>query len=126
MPEEKTVMIIEDDRFLSSLIKTRLEKEGYKVSQAFDGGEAIEALKQANPKPNLIILDLIMPKSNGFEVLEYTSVDPELNKTPIIVLSNLAQESDVEKTRQLGATEFFVKVRISVDDIAKKVKSMIG
>jgi len=122
----KAVMVIEDDKFLSSLIKTRLEGDGYKVLQSFNGEEAIEAIKDGKSKPDLIILDLIMPKLSGFEVLEAFSTNPELNKIPVIVLSNLAQDSDIEKASRLGATEFFVKIRISVDDLAKKVKSMIG
>ena len=85
-------MIIEDDRFLSSLIKARLEKDGLEVKQAFDGEEAIQALKQS--KPDLVVLDLIMPRVTGFEVLEAISLDPELHKIPIVILSNLAQDSD--------------------------------
>jgi CheY-like chemotaxis protein len=124
MPEPKMVMIIEDDEFLSSLIKTRLEKINYKVLQAFDGEEALELLKKN--KPDLILLDIIMPKLSGFEVLEAISMDPELGKAPIVILSNLAQEGDIEKARRLGASEFFVKVRISVDDLVKKVNSILG
>ncbi len=119
----KKVMIIEDDRFLSSLIKARLEKEDFIVLQAFDGEEAIRLLKQE--KPSLIILDLIMPKVTGFEVLEAISMDPEQNQTPIVVLSNLAQDSDVAKAKSLGATEYFVKVRVSIDDVIQKVKTIL-
>jgi DNA-binding response OmpR family regulator len=124
MPLGKKVMIIEDDRFLSSLIKARLEKEGFEVEQAFDGEEAIQALKQI--KPGLVVLDLIMPRVTGFEVLEAISLDPELHKIPIVILSNLAQDSDVAKAKSLGATEYFVKVRVSIDDVVNKVKSILG
>ncbi|MBU6501017.1 MAG: response regulator [Patescibacteria group bacterium] len=122
MPNKKTVMLIEDDKFLSSLVKARLEKEGYGVMQAFDGADALELLKQS--RPELIIMDLIMPKVSGFEVLESISLNPELNKTPVIVLSNLAQDSDIEKARRFGAVEFFVKIRVSIDDLVKKVKTI--
>lgn len=124
MPSGKSVMIIEDDRFLSSLIKARLEKDGFEVKQAFDGEEAIQALKQI--KPGLVVLDLIMPRVTGFEVLETISLDPELHKIPIVILSNLAQDSDVAKAKSLGATEYFVKVRVSIDDVIQKVKSILG
>ena len=120
---ESKIMIIEDDRFLSSLIKARLEKDGFNVLQAFDGEEALRLLKQE--KPNLIVLDLIMPRVTGFEVLEAISISPELNKTPVVILSNLAQDSDVAKAKSLGAMEYFVKVRVSIDDVINKVKSIL-
>jgi DNA-binding response OmpR family regulator len=119
----KQVMIIEDDRFLSSLIRARLEKDGLGVVQAFDGEEALELLKKE--KPGLFVLDLIMPKVSGFEVLEAISLNPEMNKTPVIILSNLAQDSDIEKARRLGATEYFVKIRVSIDDLVNKVESIL-
>ncbi len=122
MPERR-ITLIEDDRFLSSLIKARLEKEGFIVTQAFDGEEAIKVLRQS--KPSLIVLDLIMPKVTGFEVLETISLNPELTGTPVVILSNLAQDSDVQKAKSLGATEYFVKVRVSIDDVIKKVNTIL-
>jgi PleD family two-component response regulator len=124
MPEElKRVLIIEDDKFLSSLIKVHLEKEGFLVVQAFDGEEAIELLK--TERPSIIVTDLIMPKVMGFEILQTISMIPELQDVPIIILSNLAQDSDIEKAKQYGVKEYFVKVKISVDDIVKKIKESI-
>jgi two-component system phosphate regulon response regulator PhoB len=115
-------MIIEDDHFLSSLMKARLEKEGFAVAQAFDGEEAIELLKQQLPA--LIILDLIMPKVTGFEVLQMISITPQLDKVPVVILSNLAQDSDIEKAQQLGAKEYFIKVKVSIDDLITKIKAL--
>lgn len=122
--EAKKIMIVEDDRFLSSLIKARLEKDGFSAMQAFDGEEAIQKLKQGE-RPNLIILDLIMPKVTGFEVLQTISILPGFENTPVVILSNLAQESDIEKARQLGAKEYFVKVKISIDDLIGKIKLLM-
>lgn len=119
----KTIMVVEDDRFLSSLIKARLEKDGFSVAQAFDGEEAVASLK--SERPNLVILDLIMPKVTGFEVLQMISITPGLERTPVVILSNLAQESDIQKARQLGAREYFVKVKISIDDLIGKIKSLV-
>jgi len=125
MPDApKAIMIIEDDRFLSSLMKARLEKDGFAVIQAFDGEEAIALFKEKTP--NLIILDLIMPKVTGFEVLQTISITPQLEKIPVVILSNLAQDSDIEKARQLGAKEYFVKVKVSIDDLVGRVKSLVG
>ncbi len=120
----RKIMVIEDDRFLSSLIKARLEKEGFVVIQAFDGEEALQTLKQE--RPNLIILDLIMPKLTGFEVLQSISMSPGLEKIPVVILSNLAQASDIEKARELGAKEYFVKVKISIDDLIGKIKTLVA
>ncbi|HVO28358.1 MAG TPA: response regulator [Candidatus Paceibacterota bacterium] len=122
--EAKSIMIIEDDRFLSSLMKARLEKDGFSVIQAFDGEEAIQLFKQKTP--SLIILDLVMPKVTGFEVLQTISIMPQLSKVPVVILSNLAQDSDIEKARQLGAREYFVKVKVSIDDLVGRVKSLLN
>lgn len=119
----KKILVIEDDHFLSSLIKARLEKDGFNVLQSFDGEEAIQQLKQ--DRPDLVILDLIMPKVTGFEVLQMISITPGLDKVPVVILSNLAQDSDIEKARQLGAREYFVKVKISIDDLIGKIKTLV-
>jgi CheY-like chemotaxis protein len=123
MAVERNIFIVEDDRFLSSLIKARLEKDGYVTTQAFDGEEALNILKQV--KPDLVVLDLIMPKLSGFEVLEAIAMDPLLNRIPVVILSNLAQESDILKAKQLGATEYFVKIKVSIDDLVNKIRSVL-
>jgi len=119
----KRILAIEDDRFLSSLIKARLEKEGLEVIQAFDGEEALVWLKQN--KPDLIVLDLIMPKVSGFDFLEKISVDPDLSRVPVMILSNLGQESDIEKVKRLGAVKYFVKINTSIDDMVNNVKELL-
>lgn len=125
MPEgAPKVLIAEDDHFLSSLLKARLEKEGFVVKTVFDGGEALNYLKEF--QPDLIILDLIMPSVSGFEMLEQTSIDPQYNKIPVIILTNLGQEEDIQKAKQLGAVEYLVKARSSVEDIAAAVKNHIN
>ncbi len=121
--DSKKIMVVEDDRFLSSLIKARLEKEGFGILQAFDGQEALDMLK--TERPQLVILDLIMPKVTGFEVLQTISITPELDKVPVVILSNLAQDSDIAKAQQLGAREYFVKVKVSIDDLIGKIKSLV-
>ena len=124
MSAGKKVLIIEDDSFLSSLIKARLEKEGLAVIQAFDGEEGLQILRKE--RPNLIVLDLIMPKVSGFEVMEYISLNVELNQIPVVILSNLAQERDIEKARRLGAKEFFIKIKVSIDDLVAKIKELLN
>ena len=121
--DTKKVMVIEDDRFLSSLIKARIEKDGIIVIQSFDGEDEIKRLPEE--RPDLVILDLIMPKANGFEVLKAISLIPGLERTPVVIVSNLAQDSDIEKARQLGAREYFVKVKISIDDLISKIETLV-
>ena len=118
----KKILVIEDDRFLSSLMKARLEKEGFTALQAFDGEEALNLLKQ--DKPDLIVMDLIMPKVSGFELLESISLDPQISKIPVMILSNLGQDSDIDKVKRLGAVEYFVKVKTSIDDLVSHVKEI--
>lgn len=123
MPEQKKVLIVEDDKFLSQVLKTRLEKEGFTVLQAMNGEEGIEAMKKE--KPHLVLLDLIMPGVSGFELLERVSVDPQTSQIPIVVASNLGQEGDIERARRLGVREYYVKVKTSIDELTKMVKMML-
>lgn len=117
------ILIIEDDQFLSSVLKGRLEKEGFQVEQAFDGEEGLAKLKVS--RPNLILLDLILPKMSGFEVLEQISLDPQLSQIPVMIASNLGQESDIQKAKSLGAVEYYVKVKTTIDELASMVKRIV-
>ncbi|MBI4119782.1 MAG: response regulator [Parcubacteria group bacterium] len=119
----KTILLVEDDIFLSSLLKTRLEKEGLSVTHAKDGEEALAFLK--DNKPDLILLDIILPKKSGFEVLQEIQSDPQLNKSPVIIISNLGQDTDIETGKGLGAIEYFVKAKTSIDDLVKRVKDYV-
>ncbi len=114
------VLIIEDDKFLQAVLEKKLSSEGYKVVQAFDGEEAIQ--KTIIEKPDLILLDIILPKKSGFLFLEEIKKDPELSKIPIFIISALGQEEDIRKGFELGVIDYFVKAKISLDDLVKKVK----
>jgi len=119
----KKILLVEDDSFLSSLLKNRLQKEGFEVIVAKDGDEAVNYLK--NIKPDLLLLDLILPKKTGFEVMEELRSNPQLQgnvNLPIIVISNLGQQEDVTKSRQLGAIEYYVKAKVSIDELIEKIK----
>ncbi len=121
----KTVLLVEDDKFLSTLLKNRLEKEGLVVTHASDGEEAVNILRSGQ-KPDLTLLDVILPKKNGFEVLEEIQQDPGMAHLPIIIISNLGQDTDVARGKSLGAIEYYVKAQTSIDDLVAKVKSFIG
>jgi len=99
-----------------------LDKENFKTIRAADGEEALNLLTEQGLKPDAILLDLILPKKNGFEVLETIRQDPTLEKLPVIIISNLGQPSDIERGKSLGVIDYFVKARLSVDDLVNRIK----
>ena len=123
----KKILLVEDDAFLSSLLKNRLQKEGFEVVLAKDGDEAINYLRNINP--DLLLLDLILPKKTGFEVMEELRSNPQLqgnSNLPIIIISNLGQQEDIDKSRQLGAIEYYVKAKVSIDQLIEKIKGFFA
>lgn len=116
----KKVLVAEDDVFLSQLLSTRLEKAGISVLKAFDGEEALDIIKKE--RPDLILLDIILPKKSGFEVAEEVASNPMLRIIPIIITSNLGQDSDVERGMALGVVEYLVKAKVNIDDLITKVQ----
>jgi DNA-binding response OmpR family regulator len=122
---KKQIFLIEDDQFLSSLLKNRLEKESFEVIIARTGDEALELLKTA--EPSLIMLDIILPGTSGFEVLEKIRSDIKTDKTPVVIISNLGQEADMERAKQLGGVlEYFVKAKTPIDELVKRVKELLA
>ncbi len=124
MADHKTILLVEDERLLSNLLRQRLEKDGFKVEAVSDGDEALKFLK--TNKPDLVLLDVILPKMSGFELMEKLRDDAEFQKVPIIIMSNLGQESDVEKGQMLGAVGYFVKAKLSIEELAGKVREFLG
>ena len=120
---QKTVLVVEDDLFLSNLLKTRLERAGINVLRASDGEEAVNVLSTA--KPDLVMLDIIIPKKSGFEVLEGMREDPSQKDIPVIIVFNLGQEGDIQRGKSLGVIAYFIKAQISIDDILSKVKGYL-
>ena len=119
----KKILLIEDDPFLSSLLGNRLKKEGFDLISSKSGNEAVKSLKAS--AADLVLLDLILPEKSGFEVLEDIKSDPQVAKTPVMIISNLGQEMDIEKAKDLGAMDYVVKAKISIDDLVKKIKDFL-
>lgn len=117
------ILVAEDDDFLNKLCSAKLMKEGFTVVSAVDGVEALEKIRIE--KPDLILLDVIMPKKNGFDVLREMKEDPALQIIPVVMVSNLGQESDRTKGMQLGAKDYFVKANLSINDIVDKIKTYL-
>lgn len=118
------VLIIEDDKFLSKIYSTKLKNEGIDAEFAVDGEMGLEMMRGARPK--LILLDLIMPKLDGFGVLEAMSADSDLNTIPVYVLSNLGQDEDMARAKELGAKDFIVKSDTSIGDVIDKIKAELA
>ncbi|MCP6718397.1 MAG: response regulator [Patescibacteria group bacterium] len=120
----KKVLIIEDEDLIMDLLKKKLIQEGYEVSTAYDGEQGIEKLK--NVKPDIVLLDIVMPKKSGYEVMEEMSKDPELSKIPIIVISNSGQPVELDKAKNLGAEDWLVKTEFDPKEVVEKVRRLIG
>lgn len=124
MPESKTILLVEDETLLANLLRQRLEREGFRVLLNRDGEEALKTLRET--KPDLILLDIILPKISGFELMETLRADPALERAPIIIISNLGQESDVTKGQALGAIQYFVKAKVSIEELVEHVKGFLA
>lgn len=117
------MLVVEDETFLVKIYAVKLKKEGYDVSIANDGEEAVKMASEL--KPDLILLDLILPKMNGFEALERMRAMEGLKDTPVIVLSNLGQEEDIKRAEALGADDYLVKANFSIQDIVAKIRATL-
>ena len=119
------ILLIEDDQILAKLYQAKFQKEGFETDLALDGQEGIAHMKTFNP--DLIILDLIMPMMDGFEFLQKMKDDPDLSfkNIPVLVLSNLGQESDIRRANELGAKDFFVKADVSLAQMVEKVRKYL-
>lgn len=121
---EENILIVEDDKFLRELISRKLINEGFKIEEAIDGEEGLKKLQEV--KPDLILLDLILPGVDGFEVLERTKDNPSTSMIPVLILSNLGQRDEIEKGLKLGAVDFLVKAHFTPEEIVDKVKEILS
>ena len=119
----KTILIIEDDKFLRDLITKKLIKEGFNISEAIDGEEGLRKIKEK--KPDLVLLDLILPGIDGFDILSKMKSDPESSSIPVVILSNLGQREEVEKGLKLGAIDYLIKAYFTPGEIIEKVKNAL-
>lgn len=124
----KTILLVEDDQFLSALLKNRLVKDGLEVIAAKDSNEAMTALRQpaSGAQPDLILMDIILPGKSGFETIELIKGEPAASQVPVMIISNLGQESDVARGKQLGVVDYFVKAQTSIDDLVRKIKEFLA
>jgi len=119
----KIILLIEDDRFLRELMKQKLIRVGYNVLTAEDGEKGVEMIEKE--KYDIVLLDLILPGIDGFEVLKKMKANPKISSIPVIILSNLGQNEDVEKGMKLGATDFLIKAHFTPQEIVDKIRTLL-
>ena len=118
----KTILLADDEEFIAIAYKDGLERAGYSVVVVGNGEDALEQIKTL--RPDLVLLDLIMPKMNGFEVLKALQADSELTAIPVVVLTNLSQSADEVEARSYGAVDFIVKADISLNDLLARIEGL--
>src|SRR3989344_7969207 len=117
------ILIIEDDPLINKMYSEKLSRDGYQTDIAENGQLGLDKMKQ-NP-PDLLILDIMMPKMGGIEVIDAMKADQTLEKIPIIVLSNLSESADIEKAKKRGIKEYLVKSDLDPEDVSKAVKKYL-
>lgn len=121
--ETKDILIVEDDDVLREVLADKLTQEGYGARNAVDGVEALEQMRKQ--KPDLILLDILMPRKDGMEVLEEMQGDPELAPIPVIIISNSGQPVEIKRARELGARDFLIKAIFDPAEVLEKVRKVL-
>lgn len=124
MEEGRTILLVDDDLTLREMYEERLKAEGFTIVQASNGEEALSKAKDI--KPNLILLDIMMPKINGFDVLKGLKADSELKDIPVIILTALIQDVDRVQGDKLGATDYIVKSETMPGEVLTKIRKAMG
>lgn len=126
MTSTTKVLIVEDDKFLSELLATKLTKEGFTTVLALDGESGLA--KAQSEQPNIILLDIMLPGMSGFEVLEglKNNTDATVKNIPVLILSNFGQESKVKQGMTLGAKDYLVKANFTTSEIIDKIKAALA
>lgn len=123
MKNKKKILIIEDDRVLVKALRTEFEEFGYDVRVFMEGEGAYEEVVRV--KPDLIILDLVLPGVHGFEILKKVNNNKIVKNIPVIIVTNLGEDSDKEKAFNLGAYDFLIKASIDLDELSRKINKVI-
>lgn len=121
--DEIKILLIEDDPTLIEMYNLKFQESGYKVSNSTSGVDGLELAKKV--KPDIILLDVILPGMDGFAILKTLKSDSVTKNIPVLLLSNLGQESDVKKGKDLGAYDYLVKANFTPSEVVEKVKSAL-
>lgn len=120
---KRTILLVEDDTFLAGMYVTKLELEGFRVVLASDGEQAVELAEREVPA--IILLDIVLPKKSGFDVLKEVKAHAATKDVPVILLTNLGQKEDVEKGLKLGALDYLIKAHFMPSEVVAKVKRLL-
>lgn len=120
----KKILLIEDEEIIISLLEKKLKDEGYKIIVANHGKEGLEKMK--SEKPDLILLDIVMPVLDGFGVLEEMNKSQELKKIPVVIISNSGQPVELGRAKKLGVKDWLIKTEFDPQEVLDKVKKQIG
>ena len=124
MSEKKPkILMIEEDHFLRKIYRDKLSRSGFEFLEATNGEEGLN--KIIAEKPNVVLLDLILPRKNGFDVLVDMKSNKNTENIPVIILSNLGQESDIQRGLALGAKDYLVKTEVSLSEVVEKAKEQL-
>ena len=119
----KKILIMEDDKFLSEMYSTKLKEAGFEIIAADDGEEGLRLIKEK--MPDLVLLDIVLPRMDGFEVLQNLKKDKSLKDILVVALTNLGQKEEVEKGISLGADDYIIKAHFTPTEVVAKVKIML-
>jgi two-component system phosphate regulon response regulator PhoB len=122
--QKKRILLVEDDTSLASVYRARLELEGFAIREVHNGEEALSATLEF--KPDLILLDAMMPKISGFDVLDILRNTPETTNIRVIMLTALSQPKDKERAEQLGVDDYLVKSQVVIGDVIARVRHHLG
>ncbi len=125
MDKNTLIYLVEDDSFISGMYQTKLRNVGYTVEMGADGEAAWERLQQ-DPLPDLVLLDVVLPKKDGFEILEELRKSEKTKNLPIILLTNLGQKPDVERGIKLGADDYIIKAHYTPSEVMEKIEKLLA
>ena len=122
-PSAKTILIVEDDTFLLSMYVTKMELAGYGIIQATDGKQALQIALEK--RPDILLLDILIPEMDGFEVLKALKEDSRGKTIPVILLTNLGQKEDIEKGIAMGANDYLIKAHFTPQEVMQKIEKVL-
>lgn len=125
MEQKKVILLVEDDSFLSDMYTTKFTESGYDIKPAMDGQQGLDILT-GGLRPDIVLLDIVMPKMDGIELLTAIKKDEKLKNIPVVLLTNLGQETDIQKGMELGALDYLVKAHFTPSEVVKRVESLFA